>query len=55
MYMPDAQQYRTLSENSKYPSWKGKEALWDDHVLSNQKGAVSNGGLASSAALMVTS
>lgn len=57
MYMPDAQQYRALSENSKYrwgrkyPAWNRKKALWDDHVLSDQKGGVSNGGLASSVAL----
>lgn len=58
MYMPDAQQYRILSENSKYrwgrkyPAWNRNKALWDDHVLSDEKkGRVSNGGLAASVAL----
>lgn len=43
MYMPDAQQYRILSENSKYrwgrkyPAWNRNKALWDDHVLSDEK------------------
>lgn len=61
VYMPDAQQYITLFENSKYrwdrkyPAWNRKRVLWDDHVLSDQKSGVSNGGLACSVALLVIS
>lgn len=57
--MPDAQQYRTHSENSKYrwgrkyPAWNRKKALRDDHLLSDQKGGLRNRGLASSVALQV--